>query len=87
MKDLIDCLTNWINSEIEDTDTRVRVTDLENDLFDGLVLKTLFKKLSGKEVTMPTGENVQSQERQRRNLDAVLKAIQDELEIDPTSDK
>ena len=69
--------------ELDDTGTRVKVVDLENDLFDGLVLKTLISKLAEREVILPTGENVQSQERQYRNLEAVLKVIEEVVEVKP----
>ena len=52
--------------------------DLESDLFDGLVLKHLVERLDeGDEtVPMPAGEFVQAEERQRRNIAAVLDKIE-----------
>ena len=43
---------------------------------DGLVYKKLVEKLSGEMIDMPTGEYVQSEERQRRNLSAILSKIE-----------
>ncbi len=58
-----------------------QVENIENDLFDGLVLKVLVQTLSGQAVPMPAGEFVQSKERQRINLEAVLNKIQEMLKV------
>ena len=71
-QEAVENITGWINHELGDSSTRIRVTDLKNDLYDGVVLKVLLERLSGESVAMPAGEFVQSEERQRINLRAVL---------------
>jgi hypothetical protein len=57
----------------------LQITSLKDDLYDGLVLKVLLEKLTGKSVAMPTGQHVQSEERQRRNLEAVVASIEEAI--------
>ena len=45
------------------------------------MLKVLMERLSGQRIVMPTGEFVQSEERQKVNLKAVLGRIEDILEV------
>ncbi len=79
VREVLANITNWINHELGDSSTRIRVESLEADLFDGLVLKVLVSRLSGRDIVMPAGEFVQSEERQRINLKAVLGAIEEIL--------
>jgi len=79
---LIDSLTYWINHELGDETKRIRVEDLESDLYDGLVLKELMEKLSGQSILMPGGEFAQAEERQRNNVKAVLSKINDILALE-----
>ena len=48
-------------------------------MFDGLVLKHLVERLSdgAASIPMPAGEFVQAEERQRRNLQAVVAKIEE----------
>jgi hypothetical protein len=52
---------------------------LQTDLSDGLAFKILFERLSDSAVIipMPMGELVQSEERQKRNLTAVVAKIEE----------
>ena len=50
----------------------VQVTNLEDDLADGLIIRHLIESLSGEKLKMPFGEYVQSEERQQRNLKSIL---------------
>ncbi len=81
MKEVVSNLTKWVNQVLDDSSTRISVQNLETDLFDGLVLKVLVQKLSGQSVVMPAGEFVQSEERQRINLGAVLRRIEDIIRV------
>ncbi len=81
MKEVVSNLTKWVNQVLDDSSTRITVQNLETDLFDGLVLKVLVQKLSGQPVVMPAGEFVQSEERQRINLGAVLRRIEDIIRV------
>ena len=48
------------------------MTNLEDDLADGLIIRHLIESLSGEKLKMPFGEYVQSEERQKRNLKSIL---------------
>ena len=48
------------------------MTNLEDDLADGLIIRHLIESLSGEKLKMPFGEYVQSEERQQRNLKSIL---------------
>ena len=74
-------ITQWINAELGDGDIRIKVEDLEHDLYDGLILKTLVEKLTGEKIAMPAGEFVQSEARQMVNLENVLNRIEEILDI------
>ena len=39
MKEVVDSLLSWLNETLGGGDTRIVVTDLEEDLRDGMVLK------------------------------------------------
>ena len=49
-----------------------QVASLEDDLADGLIIRHLVEALSGEKIKMPFGEYVQSEERQKRNLQSIL---------------
>ena len=61
-----------------------QIEDLQGDLADGLALKTLVERLSGgsEHIQMPMGNLVQSEERQKRNLAAVLTRIEEITEAE-----
>ena len=80
-KELLKNITQWINAELGDGDIRIKVQDLEQDLYDGLILRTLVEKLSGEQISMPAGEFVQSEARQMVNLENVLNRIEEILNI------
>jgi len=60
-----------------DTETRVRITDLEDDLKDGLIFKMIMEKMSGEVVSLPCGDIVSSKERQKINLEFIIGHIED----------
>ena len=86
LQDVIATLQTWVNDVLGD-DTRIRVTNMNDDFHDGFVLKTLLEKLSGLIVRMPLGEYVQSEERKRLNLSTVLDQIHYHLKLPKDKDK
>ena len=81
LEDLIGLLTEWINNELGDGESRMQVTNLEEDLRDGLIVAQLVGSLSGQTIQLPFGRYVQSSQRQFNNLQFVLKRTQEVLEL------
>jgi hypothetical protein len=46
VREVLDCLLAWLNHSL--ADSRVRITQLEEDLKDGMVLKLILCRLTGK---------------------------------------
>ena len=72
VKEFLDNMKEWINQSLGGADTRVSISNLEEDLKDGMVLKCLLEKHTGTEIRMPCGDFVQSQERQLTNVEYLL---------------
>jgi len=75
VKEVLDSLLFWLNQFL--AESRVRLTSLEEDLKDGMVLKLVLEKLTGQEIELPCGDFVQSRERQATNLEYVLQRIRE----------
>jgi parvin len=59
---------NWINDEL--ADQRIVVKDIQEDIYDGLVIQKLLERLTGVKIEVP--EVSQSEEGQRQKLRVVL---------------
>ena len=79
LQNVFDTLKSWINFEL--SESRMQLSDLEDDLRDGLILAKLVGKLSKKNLVLPFGEYVQAEERQRNNLQAVCNQIKTILSV------
>lgn len=77
VKEVIDCILDWMNHSLGGSETRVRITNLEEDMNDGMVFKLLLEKLTGKSLMMPCGDYVQSKERQNTNVEFILRIVED----------
>jgi len=75
VKEVLDSLLFWLNQFL--AESRVRLTSLEEDLKDGMVLKLVLEKLTGQKIELPCGDFVQSRERQATNLEYVLQRIRE----------
>ena len=71
VKEVIDCILEWINHSLGGSDTRVRIVDLEEDMVDGMVFKLLLEKLTGECLVVPCGDYVQSKGRLKTNVELV----------------
>ena len=65
---MLENIKEWINHSLGGAETRISINDFEEDLKDGMVIKSLLEKHCGKKLTLPCGDFVQSKERQLLNL-------------------
>ena len=77
VKEVIDCILEWMNHSLGGSDTRVRIVDLEEDMVDGMVFKLLLEKLTGECLVMPCGDYVQSKERQKTNVEFIIRKVEE----------
>ena len=77
LEPLLKLLIEWINGEL--ADSRVIVKDLQEDLYDGHILKLLIEKLTGNKLS-ETKLNL-SESAQKQNLKQVLDFINLTLNI------
>lgn len=71
VRELVFILVEWINDEL--ADSRIIVTNLIEDLYDGQILQKLFEKLANVKLDVP--EVTQSQEGQKQKLRIVLEHV------------
>ncbi|KAG8438601.1 hypothetical protein GDO86_004967, partial [Hymenochirus boettgeri] len=70
-------LTDWINSELKED--HIVVKNMEEDLFDGLVLCHLLRKIGG--ITLEVEEIAVSSSSQRHKLGVIMEAISQSLQL------
>jgi len=75
LKELMGCLKEWINASLCVENTRVSITDFEEDFKDGMVFKFLIEKHLKRDIITPCGDFVQSKERQLLNVDYIITVI------------
>ena len=81
LEELIASLKEWINNELGDGESRMQVTNLDEDLRDGLIVAQLVGSLCDQTIQLPFGRYVQSSQRQFNNLQFVLKRTKEVLEL------
>ena len=81
LEELIASLKEWINNELGDGESRMQVTNLDEDLRDGLIVAQLVGSLCDPTIQLPFGRYVQSSQRQFNNLQFVLKRTKEVLEL------
>ena len=80
VRELDEILRNWINEQLESE--RIIVKDLRDDLYDGQVLQKLFESLKHAKNLLGLSDIRQAEAGQKRKLEAVLQAVNAELEYD-----
>ena len=82
-QDVLNVCREWINELL--SDEFITITSMTEDFYDGIVLARILGQLSGEQIRLPLGEDVQAKERQLKNLTAVLNKITDVLALQPAS--
>ena len=78
VRELDETLRNWINEQLESE--RIIVKDLRDDLYDGQVLQKLFESLKNSKNLLGLSDIRQAEAGQKRKLQAVLDAVNEELD-------
>ena len=76
VKEVVGTIRDWLNECLGGGNTRIVITDLEEDIKDGMVVKLLLEKYLGQSLRMPCGDFVQSKERQEANVDYILTVME-----------
>ncbi|XP_041441769.1 gamma-parvin-like isoform X2 [Xenopus laevis] len=77
---ILQFLIDWINGELKEE--HIVVKSLEEDLYDGLVLHHLLKKIAG--MKLEVEEIVLSANSQKRKLGIIMEAISQSLQLQET---